>query len=237
MHRWRCTSYCLQKQRRLCCWVRRGHRNTVPLFSSRLCVCVSVCVCAHDEEARNVIYYLHHSLLTRLKCVCFFANKSSPREWVGTGSVFLLPLCGQVLLVHIYPIDRRAQKTFWYTAAFSFFPFPGILLNGVVYGKYIQQASCDEKIKARIDSNRILRMWRPPWKPRVFDKWATSKAVTVSNVSLHLRLSCAESSGLSNTIRLFSLSEWKMTLRPVCCVPAWLVWVILRVRCSCQHTV
>lgn len=78
-------------------------------------MCLQVCVCAHDKEARNAIYYLHHSLLTRLKCVCFFEN----REWVATGSVLVFPLCQQVVLVCIRPVDRRLSDTH-----LLLFPFP-----------------------------------------------------------------------------------------------------------------
>lgn len=74
-----------ERERGDCSRVHCGHRNPAPLFSFPFFF-----ERARDEEARNAIYYLHHSLHTRLKCVRFFGNKSSPREGAVMGGVFAL---------------------------------------------------------------------------------------------------------------------------------------------------
>ena len=121
---------------------------TVTLILSFLHVCVSVCV--NDEEARNVIYYLHHSLLAEM---CLFETNPVP-ERVGAG-VFVLLLCEQVVLVRL---SNRQEGAKDFLPQLLFASFRSSLPNGVVYRKYIQRASACQPEFFRL-SSCLYRQW------------------------------------------------------------------------------
>lgn len=131
--------------------------------------------------------YLQHSLLTRLKCVCFFENNPRPREWVGTGSLFVFPLCEQASSVRVCLIDRTGGRTtrlhIQLQFFFSFAPSPSILLNGVPYGKicpadisavFFRLSSfvyvSDEKMERRVGPNATFRTSRLPPRAESFPR-------------------------------------------------------------------